>query len=172
VFGITRLTAPIESLHISFRGQQPERWGGYHDCFCVFIRSQVTLQQFVEAFYTSRLFRVERILLGTFLKLPSSDADAYALARGTRSTFAVWNTLVRTETELLMEDRFGRTRSWFRIQPGGSSGTDMCFGSAVAGRRRTNRGFAMSLPFRMLLGFHVIYSQLLLSAAARFLEDR
>jgi hypothetical protein len=129
----------------------------------------VTLQQFVVAFYTSWLFRLERALLRIFLAIPSSDADAYALARGTRNTFAAWYVGARTPTELLMCDRYERTRSWFCVGPDGDGGTELCFGSAVAGRRRANASFVMSPSFRALLGFHVLYSQLLLQAAARSL---
>jgi len=124
----------------------------------------VTLQQFVAAFYTSWLFRLERALLHVLLAIPSSDADA--LARGTRNTFAAWYVGARTPTELLMCDRYERTRSWFRVGPDGDGGPELCLGFAVAGRRRANGSFAMSPSFRALLGFHVLYSQQLLQATA------
>ena len=167
MFGIIWSAPPTNALLITHRGRRPEQWGGYHDCFRICVSGRVTLQQFVEAFYTSRLFRLERALLRVFLAIPSSDADAYALARGTRNTFAAWYVGARTPTELLMCDRYERTRSWFRVGPDGDGGTELCFGSAVAGRRRANGSFAMSPSFRALLGFHVLYSQLLLQAAAR-----
>lgn len=169
MFGIIRSAPPTNALLVSHRGRHPERWGGYHDCFRICIRGRVTLQQFVLAFYTSWLFRLERALLRILLAIPSSDADAYALARGTHNTFAAWYVGARTPTELLMCDRYERTRSWFRVGPDGDGGTELCFGSAVAGRRRANGSFVMSRLFRALLGFHVLYSQLLLQAAARSL---
>lgn len=129
----------------------------------------MTLQQFVVAFYTSWLFRLERSLLRLVLAIPSSDADAYALARGTRNTFAAWYVLARTPTELLMSDRYERTRSWFRVEVDGDGNTELSFGSAVGGRHRANGSIVMSPSFRALLGFHVLYSQLLLKAAARSL---
>ena len=169
MFGIMRSAPPTNALLVIHRGRHPERWGGYHDCFRICVRGRVTLQQFVVAFYTSRLFRLERALLRVFLAIPSSDADADALARGTRNTFAAWYVGARTPTELLMCDRYERTRSWFRVGLDGDGSTELCFGSAVAGRRRANASFVMSPSFRALLGFHVLYSQLLLQAAARSL---
>ena len=79
MFGIMRSAPPTNALLVTHRGRHPERWGGYHDCFRICVRGRVTLQQFVVAFYTSRLFRLERALLRVFLAIPSSDADAYAL---------------------------------------------------------------------------------------------
>ena len=172
MFGIARSIPPTDALHITHPGRHPERWGGYHDCFCICVRGRVTLQQFVEAFYTSGLFRVERALLRVFLAFPSSDADARGLARGTRDTFAAWYAEARTATELLMCDRYERTRSWFRIAPHGDGGTEICFGTAVAGRRRVDESFDMSFPFHVLRGFHVLYSQMLLRAAVRSLDVR
>jgi hypothetical protein len=169
VFGIIRSAPPTNALLVTHRGRHPERWGGYHDCFRICVPGRVTLQQFVVAFYTSRLFRLERALLRIFLAIPSSDADAYALARGTRNTFAVWYVGARTPTELLMCDHYERTRSWFRVGSDDDGSTELCFGSAVAGRRRANASFVMSPSFRALLGFHLLYSQLLLQAAARSL---
>jgi hypothetical protein len=169
MFGIISSVPSTDALLVTHRGRHPERWGGYHDCFRICVRGRVTLQQFVGAFYTSWLFRLERALLRIFLAIPSSDADAYALARGTRNTFAIWYVGARTPTELLMCDRYERTRSWFRVGPDGDGGTELCFGSAVAGRRRANGSFVMSPLSRALLGFHELYSQLLLQAAARSL---
>jgi hypothetical protein len=167
VFGIIRSVPPTDALLVTYRGRHPERWGGYHDCFRIYVRGRVTLQQFVVAFYTSRLFRLERASLRVVLAIPSSDAEVCALARGTRNTFAAWYVGARTPTELLMCDRYERTRSWFRVEWDRDGGTELCFGSAVAGRRGTDASLEMSSWFRVLLGFHVLYSQLLLAAAAR-----
>jgi hypothetical protein len=169
VFGIIRSASPTDALLVTHHGRRPEQWGGYHDCFRICVSGRVTLEQFVAAFYTSWLFRLERALQRVFLAIPSSDADAYALARGTRNSFAAWYVGARTPTELLMCDRWEHTRSSFRVGPDGDGGTELCFGSAVAGRRRANGSFAMSPLFLALLGFHVLYSHLLLQAAARSL---
>ena len=153
MFGIIQSAPPPDALLVTHRGRHPEQWGGYHDCFRICVPGRVTLQQFVVAFYTSRLFRLERALLRIFLAIPSSDADAYALARGTRNTFAAWYVGARTPTELLMCDRYERTRSWFRVGSDDDGSTELCFGSAVAGRRRANASFEMSPSFRALLAF-------------------
>jgi hypothetical protein len=172
VLGIIRSAAPTNSLLVTHRGRHPERWGGYHDCFRICVRGRVTLQQFVAAFYTSRLFRLGRTLLRVFLAISSSDADAYALARGSRDMFAIWYVGARTPTELLMCDRYERTRSWFHVGPVDSGSTELCFGSSVAGRRRADGSLVMSASFGALLDFHVLYSQLLLQAAVRSLAGR
>jgi len=107
---------PPDALLRTYRGgAHPERWGGYGDCFSVSIDRVVALADFVTAFYTSPLFRVERFLLRLILGVRSSDADAHALGIGS----------------------------------------------------------AKSLSFRLLLRFHVVYSEMLLSAAtAALLKKR
>jgi hypothetical protein len=73
-----------------------------------------------------------------------------------------------TATQLLMCDRYERTRSWFRVVPLGDGKTLLQFGSAVASRPRDHwpRGRG-SRFFRLLIKFHVLYSQVLLGAARR-----
>jgi hypothetical protein len=124
----------------------------------------VNLKEFVFAFYTSRVFKIERLLLRMLLGIRSSDEDAQALLAGTRDSFAAWYQGARTPTELLMCDRFESTRSWFMVEPVAGGASELCFGSAVA--RRPGRN-AMPSRFRLLLIFHVLYSQLLLHSAVR-----
>ena len=118
------------------------------------------------AFYTSWLFKAERVLLRLFLKIKSADPEATALMQGTRSTFAAWYRGARTSTELLMCDQFEKTRSWFQVEPSPNGGTELYFGTAVAGRSR-DPASPMPWAFRTLLGFHVLYSRFLLSVARR-----
>ncbi len=147
-------------------GNGPEVWGRYGDCFTVQVDRAVTLSQWVFAFYTSPLFRIERSLLGVLAKAPSSDQQAHDVAAGKRATFAIWAVGARTTDQLLMCDRYGKTRSWFRAAPQVSGGTVLQFGSAVAARGPDGTD-GMSLGFRALLGVHKIYSRLLIRAAAR-----
>ncbi len=128
----------------------------------------MALGEFVYAFYTSPVFRLERAIL-RLLKLPSTDAQARAVAEGTGHAFAAWRVGQRTGTQLLMCDVMGRTRSWFAVMPSGTPdqpATVLQFGSGIAatidaatGQRRR------SLGFRLLGGFHIAYSQVLLRAA-------
>jgi hypothetical protein len=147
-------------------GLRPERWGKYGDCFSVTVDRVVSLADFVFAFYTSPVFRIERLLLRAFIGTSSSDSDARALADGSAASFAVWYVGKRTATQLLMCDRYERTRSWFRVVPLNGGRTRLQFGSAVAAARDGRTGaMALGGTFQLLLGFHVLYSRALLRAA-------
>ena len=52
------------------------RSGAYTDCFHTDILDNVSLPQFVEAFYTTWLFKLERFILQLLVKKPSTDAEA------------------------------------------------------------------------------------------------
>jgi hypothetical protein len=168
VFSITREPVPIDALLKTFDGgAHPERWGLYADCFAVDTAAEVGLADFVFAFYTSPLFGVERLLLRALINAPSSRTDARAVADGAADKFAAWYVGARTPTQLLMCDRYERTRSWFSVTPT-RGGTRLRFGSAVAAKRGTPTD-APERPaaFGLLLRFHVLYSQALLHAAKR-----
>lgn len=161
MFSIAREAVPEDSLLKTHRGAvHPERWGNHGDCFSVRVDRVASLADFVFAFYTSTLFRIERLILRVLAGAPADDGDARALAQGSATKFSIWYAGERTATELLMCDRYERTRSWFRVVPLDGGGTLLQFGSAVAAAPAT-----ASTVFRVLLGFHIVYSQLLLSAA-------
>ncbi|HEY1132516.1 MAG TPA: hypothetical protein VGF12_24125 [Roseateles sp.] len=142
------------------------RRGAYADAYTLQLPRAVTLAEFVEAFYTTRLFKVERALLGLFGK-PSSDAMARAVARGEGCRLAIWTVEAREGDELLMHEDSGATRSWFKIEPG-AAGTTLWFGSAVLPRQPAGGGEPrFGGIFHALLGFHRWYSRALLAAAAR-----
>jgi len=157
---------PYDALLKTYRGgDRPELWGQYGDCFSVRADRAVTLSQWVFSFYTSPLFRIERFILNLLAGTPSTDQQAWSLAEGRRETFAVWAVGARTTDQLLMCDRYGKTRSWFRVVPQLSGGTELQFGSAVASRRRPDGTSGMTGRFQILLSFHKIYSRLLIGAA-------
>jgi hypothetical protein len=164
---ITHESVPQDALLRTYRGgAHPERWGRYADCFALSVDRDITLAQFVFAFYTSPLFRIERGLLRLLINARSSRADARAIADGTSDKFAAWYVGQRTATQLLMCDRYERTRSWFRAEPQSGGGTRLQFGSAVAAQR----GEKTDVPqrpaaFGLLRSFHVLYSRALLRAA-------
>jgi len=145
-------------------GVRPERWGRDGDCFAVTVDRVVNLAEFVSAFYGSPVFRIERLILRVLLGAPSSDSDARAVAGGSGESFAVWYVGERTATQLLMCDRYERTRSWFRVVPLSGGRTLLQFGSAVAALGDRTRSGSRG-GFRLLLRFHVLYSQALLHAA-------
>jgi hypothetical protein len=163
---------PEDALLATYRGgQDPESWDGAGDCFAVPIDRTVALAEFVVAFYTAPVFRVERWILRVVAGAPSTDQEARDLVAGSRDSFAVWRIAERTDTQLLMCDRYGKTRSWFRVTPQDSAATLLQFGSAVAARRRTTGSVGMGGGFRLLLGFHRFYSKLLLRSAWKQLHS-
>jgi hypothetical protein len=166
MFSVVKEVVPESSLLKTFQGgRHPESWGHYGDCFSLRVDRSVSLEQFVFAFYTSPLFRVERLLLCWFARSPSTDAEARSVANGSASNFAAWYVGERTANQLLMCDRFEKTRSWFRVALTEEGKTLLQFGSAVAARGLQGTPTEMGVGFRMLLGFHVLYSQILLLSA-------
>jgi hypothetical protein len=157
---------PDDALLKTYRGgARPELWGIYGDCFSVSIDRPVSLAEFVTAFYTTPVFRLERLILRAAIGVASTDEDARQVAAGMRDSFAAWRVGERTDTQLLMCDRYENTRSWFRVTPQGFAGTVLQFGSGIAARRRADGELRMSPTFGILLGFHKLYSRLLLRSA-------
>ncbi|MES2508390.1 MAG: hypothetical protein V4625_00605 [Pseudomonadota bacterium] len=143
--------------------------GAYADCYATAFAGPVSHADFVTAFYTTRVFKLERLLLSWLAKRPSSDAEVVAMACGRLASFAAWNVEARAPHQLLLCDFQGRTRSWLMTAPvPDSDATRLFFGSAVVPitNRRTGKA-TMGLAFRALLGFHKLYSQVLLRAAVR-----
>ena len=151
----------------TFRGAvHPERWGRRGDCFSVTVDRTVSLADFVLAFYTSPPFKLERWILRWLLRAPSTDADARALAQGSAQQFSVWYAGARTPTQLLMCDRYERTRSWFRVVPLHDGRTLLQFGSDLAAPPGSMRKNSMSGVRSLLFSLHTGYSHVLLCAAA------
>lgn len=157
--------------------------GAFADCYATTLSGTVTLPELVEAFYTTRLFKVERWLFAKALGLQATDEQARQLACGSRDRFSAWRVEHRSTTEILLDA--GQTRSWLSVQPQPhappaqpralahaqspalplvQASTTLLFGSAVVPMRPGGRfGWA----FHALLGFHQVYSRLLLASAAR-----
>lgn len=143
--------------------------GSYADCYAVEVLQSVSHIQFVEAFYTTAVFKIERFILGAAVSRPSTDAEVGQLARGEVNAFAAWTVEGRADHQLLLCDFAGRTRSWLMVVParnGGAVRTRLYFGSAVVPARAKGDGRSdMGWVFRALLGFHKLYSRVLLRAA-------
>lgn len=152
--GVAAADLPPGSFLLSYR----ER--GFADCYATIVPGSVTLEQYVRAFYTSPLFKIEQLILTWAVRKPSNDADAARLARGATTSFAAWTVEQRNGDQLLMCDYLGRTRSWFMVVPDAGT-TRLYFGSAVV----AGRDGRMGSGFNALLWFHRIYSVLLLRAA-------
>lgn len=157
---------PESALHRRYAHE-----GAYTDCYSTVIDAVVTHGNFVEAFYTTWLFKLERWILAATVGKRSNDAEARWLAHGDLGAFAAWTVEERAPNQLLMCDYLGATRSWFMVSPEGDGRTRLYFGSVVApqldpatGRRVIGR------TYRFLMGFHKLYSRALLRAAAVSLE--
>ena len=143
--------------------------GGYTDCFVATVSGRVTHAAFVEAFYTTPLFRLERLALATFLARPSTDRQARALATGEADRFAAWTVEARDADQILLCDFMSASRSWLMSAVAETSGaTTLFFGTALLPRRRTGR---RGIGFRALTPFHRVYARALLRAAVRRLES-
>ena len=149
--------------------------GAYTDCFATDIAQTVSHAEFVESFYTSRLFKLERLLLRVLLSKPSTDLQARQLAAGELNEFAAWTVEARAEDQLLLCALDGRTRSWLMVSAAEVPGrTRLYFGSAVVPLAKSvnpSTGTSeMGYVFKALLGCHKLYSRALLSATARRLS--
>ena len=143
--------------------------GAYVDCYSTQISEQVSFSEFILAFYTTPLFRLERLILMLAVSKPSTDLQARQLADGTSKEFAAWHVEDRSENEILLSDFGRRTRSWLMIIPANTASgpyTQLYFGSAVVPMQNPKTGeLSLGFGFQFLLGFHRIYSILLLYSA-------
>ncbi len=140
-----------------------DRAGTYTDCFEVMHPGAVDLNDFIAAFYATWLFRLERFVLTLTQRRRITDADVKALATGAADRFAVWTVEARTESQVLLCDASGHTRSYLAVAPKEGGVTRLIFGSAVVARPDG------SLPtwVRVLMPLHRLYSKALLRLAER-----
>ncbi len=162
---------PEESLLDSYRLA-----GAYTDCYLAILPQRISQAEFVEAFYSSWLFKVERRILALILSKASSDEEATKLAKGETRDFSAWRVENRDDNQLLLCDCLGHTRSWLMCVSGGAAGspvTYLYFGSAVLPRGGLPSGRKTFGPaFHLLGGFHRLYSRALLRQAASRLKRR
>lgn len=156
--GIVETPLPSNALLRRYDGGR-----GYSDCFAATVAGRVDQAAYVEAFYTTPLFRMERLVLAALLARPSTDAEALALAKGQSERFAAWTVEGREADQILLCDFQGATRSWLMSAPAGD-GTTLYFGTAIVPRRGGRRP---SAGFRALVPFHRLYARALLAAAVR-----
>jgi hypothetical protein len=158
---IEKCAVPANSLLANYL-----REGNHTDCFTTEIPGQITIREFIFAFYTTWLFKLERFILTSTVARASTDTQAKQLANGEIDRFAAWTVERRSENEILLCDFSGRTRSWLMVALVNDSQTRLYFGSAVVPRRISKTGKpSLGFVFQSLLGFHKIYSILLLHFA-------
>ena len=141
--------------------------GAFTDCFFVDIDMTVTQADYVRAFYTTLPFKIERLILKWAISKPSTDEEADLLAEGKTDKLAAWYVEAREDNQLLLSDLRDRTRSWLMAVPA-EEGTRLYFGSAVVPEFDAETQEArIGKGFSLLMGFHHLYSKILLSAAKR-----
>ncbi len=146
--------------------QEYLRNGAYTDCYSTTLDEETSLADYVTAFYTTWLFKLERLILRWAVSRPSTDEQAAQVAAGGINSFAAWTVEGRTDQQLLMCDFQGRTRSWFMVV-----GTRLYFGSAVIAVVDAATGEKRLRPtYKILLGFHRLYSRALLHCARSRLQ--
>ncbi|MEP7330353.1 MAG: hypothetical protein ABI777_14175, partial [Betaproteobacteria bacterium] len=91
--------------------------GAFADCYVAEVARAVTQAEYVEAFYTTAAFQVERRLLAWFAAKPSTDLQVRDLASEAADSFAAWTVEARRSDQLLLADYQGRTRSWLMCVP-------------------------------------------------------
>jgi len=153
----------------SFLDALVQEQGAYADCFAVTVPAHVSFPAYIEAFYTTSVFRAERLILRLIAGRPSTDLQVRELAIGARNSFAVWTVEKRAETELLL--KAGRTLSWLRLSAPSDANhpaTTLMFGSAVTPITDPRTGKPkLGLIFDLSLGLHLGYSRILLAMARR-----
>ena len=163
LFAASACDLPPEALLAAY-AEDPDN---YTDCFAVEVQGNVSLADFIAAFYTTWLFKLERWLLSFALGARATDQDARNLAEGQTERYSAWTVEARTDSQIVMCPVGEKTRSWFMVEPLDGT-TTLYFGSAVLGTKpghRTSRTSALLI--KLLLPFHRLYSLALLSAARR-----
>jgi hypothetical protein len=140
--------------------------GAYTDCFEVMLPVSATMEEFVGAFYTTWLFRLERLVLSVARRRRITDAQVYALASGDADGFAVWRVEARAPGQLLLADESGHTRSYLAFVGKEGGVARLIFGSAVVPRE----GQSMPAWVRATIPLHKFYSKALLRLAERRLR--
>lgn len=164
MFGVKKSMLPDEAILKKYEDS-------YTDCYSVLFPGSISLETYVQAFYTGRVFKLERWLIKTFAGLKSSQAQLDALLAGKDTAFSAWTLENRKPDQLLMCDFQKRTRSWFMVILE-DNGTYLYFGSAVVPTEYWNsrtEKFA-GIGYKLLMPFHRLYSHILLGGAVRILK--
>ncbi len=165
MFSVARLPVPRFSLLYPYK----ER-GAFVDSYCVDVDCPITQSQYIQAFYTTPVFKLERWLLGLVVSKPSTDQQVELLSEAKTPSFSAWVVEVQDHSQLLMCDYTGRTRSWLMVESV-DRGTRLYFGSAVVPAldspvdQVSGAKVKTGILFRGIQKFHHVYSMVLLASA-------
>jgi hypothetical protein len=161
---ITEAKIPLGSLTNSYANA-----GAFVDCYYVDIPKEVTLEHYLEAFYTTPLFKVERTLLSVITCKFALDIEAKALSLGHSERYSIWTVEKRISDQIILRDVTKKTRSWLMVQKPSASKSEttrLMFGSVVIPKEITENGQGkFGILFHGLSRFHRRYSRALLNAA-------
>jgi hypothetical protein len=156
---------PSDALSASYQEQ-----GAFVDCYYMDIVKDISLEQYIQAFYTTALFKLERSLLSLATFKRTKDEDAVELSLGKTDQYSIWTVEGREYNQIMLRDFTGNTRSWLMVQKPNENeaGTRLYFGSVVVPKDVTKDGQgSFGALFHLLDKFHEVYSRALLSAAYR-----
>ena len=130
MFSVQSCPLPDNALLARYR-----RSGAFTDCYAVDMPGAVSLARYVAAFYTTPVFRLERLILQWVVSRPSTDAQAEQLAAGEIDTFAAWHVEARSPDQLLLADLrgpHGLSQGLLTGASVGSTVTPGCGGELIA----------------------------------------
>jgi len=154
---IAACALPEEALLQRYAAQA----GCYTDCFETALPQKVALPAYLEAFYGSWLFGLEKLVLRAHLRGRPINWDIAPVAAGSADAYAAWTVEGRGDGQILMCDLGGHTRSYLSVEDTAGGGTRLLFGSAVVPRA------GQELPWlaRAIVPLHRFYARSLLRAA-------
>ena len=91
--------------------------GCYTDCFSAEISGTVQLPELIHSFFTTPVFRLERMILAVFASSPTTDLEVANLACGDGNTLALWKVETREKNQLIMAVGNGPLRTWLMVSP-------------------------------------------------------
>ena len=143
--------------------------GAFVDCYYIEIPEEITLDKYIEAFYTTPLFKVERTILSIATFKSATDRDAAELSLGKSSSYSIWTVESRKSNQVLLCDFTRKTRSWLMVKTSKNEDSvisRLFFGSVVVPSKVSESGHAsFGLLFHLFSRFHLSYSKALLNAA-------
>ena len=161
---ITKSEVPSGALSVVYLKQ-----GAFVDCYYIDIPKKVSLSEYIMAFYTSPLFKVERMILSIATIRFALDGEALELSLGKSEKYSIWTVECRQFNQIILRDFTNKTRSWLMVQEssvGGADNTRLFFGSVVVPRKISESGQPIfGSLFHMFGRFHQVYSRALLRAA-------
>jgi len=162
---------PSHALSTSYKEQ-----GAFVDCYYIDITKDISLDKYIQAFYTTAIFKLERSLLSLATFKCTKDDEAIELSLEKSDSYSIWTVEGRQSNQIMLRDFTGNTRSWLMVEK--SSGSDsnrdggistrLYFGSVVVPKGVTESGQgSFGVLFHLFGKFHQLYSKALINAAYR-----